>query len=64
MTQFLQPKNSKSGQLNTRICCGYWVLMSHCLEILDRQHVYYPQHFTEAEKMACTWFGEICYCCS
>ena len=19
---------------------------------------------TEAEKMACTWFGEICYCCS
>ena len=19
---------------------------------------------TEVEKMACTWFGEICYCCS
>ena len=20
--------------------------------------------YTEVEKIACTWFGEICYCCS
>ena len=22
------------------------------------------QRYTEVEKMACMWFGEICYCCS
>ena len=34
---------------------------------LSNEFPLFRDHFfvsTEVEKMACTWFGEICYCCS
>ena len=70
------PSSGSNGNISnisrtTCSCSGSWknchkamLCIRSTFRLSLSVYLFWCFFYTEAEKMACTWFGEICYCCS